>query len=154
VLSAHKIQGGRRACLGVDERVESTTSRVEAPRAPREHARAQGRADATRTSRAHVGAELRTRRAARRERQRGTPGANARSRALAELKAARHRHVGPSSRPRQGTRGGRVHARGRAAPRMRAGRGRRTRAQGAPWPGTAVPDRAGAELAARAAGPH
>jgi hypothetical protein len=41
VISAHKIHGGgggRWARPGVDERVESTTSRAKAPRAPREHA--------------------------------------------------------------------------------------------------------------------
>jgi hypothetical protein len=46
-------------------------SRTKAPRAPREHARAQGRADASRTSRAHGGAEPRTRRATRREQAAG-----------------------------------------------------------------------------------
>jgi hypothetical protein len=85
-----EYMGGRRACLGVDERVESTMSHAEAPRAPREHARAQGRADASRTGRAHAGAE-RT------------------GHTLAELKDVCHRHVGLSSRPRWGTRGGHAH---------------------------------------------
>jgi hypothetical protein len=75
--------GGRQARQGVDECVESTTSRAKAPRAPCEHTRAQGRTDASRTGRAHAGAECA-------------------GRALAELKAACHRHAGPSSRPRKG----------------------------------------------------
>jgi hypothetical protein len=59
--------GGRQARLGVDERVEGTASRAKAPCAPREHARTQGRIDASWTGCAHAGAEPRT----RRERQRG-----------------------------------------------------------------------------------
>jgi hypothetical protein len=65
------VARGRRARLGVDERAEGTASHAKAPRAPREHARAQGRTDAPRTSRARAGAELRTRRAARREQAAG-----------------------------------------------------------------------------------
>jgi hypothetical protein len=42
-------------------RAEGTTSRAKAPRAPREHARAQGHADAPRTSHAYAGAEPRAR---------------------------------------------------------------------------------------------
>jgi hypothetical protein len=67
--------------------------------------RAQGRANASRTGRAHAGAERA-------------------GRALAELKAACHRHTGPSPRPRRGTRGGRAHA-------GRHGQGRTRHA--APW---------------------
>jgi hypothetical protein len=69
VLSAHKIHGGGG---GVDERAEGTTSRAKAPCAPHKHMRAQSHANVTRTSHAHVGAELRV---ARRERQRGHAGA-------------------------------------------------------------------------------
>jgi hypothetical protein len=65
------VARGRRARLGVDERAEGMVSRAKAPRAPREHERAQGRADAPRTSHAHVGAELRTRRAVRHEQAAG-----------------------------------------------------------------------------------
>jgi hypothetical protein len=67
--------GGRRARLGVDERAEGTASSIKAPCAPREHVCAQSRANVPRTSHAHVGAELRMRRAARRERQRDHAGA-------------------------------------------------------------------------------
>jgi translation initiation factor IF-2 len=55
----HGIHGGRRARLGVDERAESAASHAKALCAPREHARAQGRADTPRTGRAHAGAEPR-----------------------------------------------------------------------------------------------
>jgi hypothetical protein len=111
---------------------------------------AQGHADASRTGRAHTGAEPRTRRIACRERQRGHTEAD---RAQPELKAACHRHAAPSSRPRRGRhaaaapgrgrarRGGRDrarrgHAGRRAAPPRRAagtGVGHRGCA-GAPWP--------------------
>jgi hypothetical protein len=64
--------GGRRARLGVDERVENVAGRYASCRGhgePRQstvhHAStyAQGRTNESRTGRAHAGAELRTRRA-------------------------------------------------------------------------------------------
>jgi hypothetical protein len=56
---------------GATRRTESTANRAKTPCAPRKHAREQGRADAPRTSRAHAGAELHTRRATRREQAAG-----------------------------------------------------------------------------------
>jgi hypothetical protein len=62
-------------------RAEGTESRAKAPRAPREHAHAQGCADAPRINRAHAGAEPRTRRAPRREQAAGPRAGRAQGRA-------------------------------------------------------------------------
>jgi hypothetical protein len=99
VLSAHKIHE-----WGVDGHVYGRRARRGARRAvPKHHAhpvntRTQGRADASRTDRAHAGAEPRTRRVARLERQQAMPSPTTRGRALAELKAA----PGPTRRGRAG----------------------------------------------------
>jgi translation initiation factor IF-2 len=100
-------------------RAEGTASRAKTLRAPREHARAQGRADAPRTSRTHAGAESRTRRVAGRRR-------------------------GPSAGPRAGRAQGRV---GVGTGHAEAGWGERAsrgpRRATTPWPrAEAAPRRA------------
>jgi hypothetical protein len=104
------VARGRRARLGVDERAEDTASRAKAPRAPREHTRAQVHANAPRTSHAHAHALCAA------SRQRGHTRTNTwaaccpslRPRAIGTLSQAQG-HAG-ASRPGRAERGRHDHA--------------------------------------------
>jgi hypothetical protein len=119
-------------------------------RAPREHARAQGRADAPQTSRAHAGVEPRMRRAKQGHRGRAsrmsrragaTLGRGAmprqdKGRGPRAWPRAAPREPRPRAWPRAGTRA-RGPGRATAAPRRaggRVGEGRRPDRTTTPWP--------------------
>jgi hypothetical protein len=146
--------GGRRARLGVDERAEGTASRAKALRAPREHARAQGRANVPLTSHAHVGAERVGSRAVRAQ---GHAGADTARAGHAEAGGTGHAEAGGSLEPRPGRgcagrHGGRAAGRGPnaatrdAAPggRARQGRARARHRATMPAAGMGARERAGA----------
>jgi hypothetical protein len=94
-----EYMGGRRARLGVDERAEGTASRAKAPRAPRKHARAQGRANVSLTSHAHVRAERAGPRAGRAQ---GHAGADTARAGHAEAGGTGHAEAGGPLEPRPG----------------------------------------------------
>jgi hypothetical protein len=119
-ITTHEVYRGGRRARGRQECAESTASRAKASRAPREHARAQGRSNAPRPSRAHVGAELRMRRAKRGHRDRMS-----RSRVGPGLRRAGHRRGAHRDGRMRACRGGR----GRAAPQPKQGGH-----AGMPWP--------------------
>jgi translation initiation factor IF-2 len=84
------VARGRRARLGVYERAEGVESHAKTLCTPREHARAQGCADASRTGRAHAGAALR----------RGTTTARAEAAPGRGRAAQGPRHARAGARPR------------------------------------------------------
>jgi hypothetical protein len=156
-----RVARGRWARLGVDERADGTASRAKAPRAPREHVRALGRASAPRTSHAHAGAVLRTRHTACREqaagprhdrtcgpRAIGTPGRAQGCARASRLRLRRENKVGPRrARAPQPRRAGTARSAPGATPRRavttsrargttrRAGRAGASHApHQAPWP--------------------